>query len=215
MQSITNASEDTLVDSLSFKLPGTGSYVSERKNVTYHPEGSGSYSATSGTKVVKFRLSSDGWLDPSTFRIMFNIVNEDPNGGAKALRPLGDVYAFFRRMRISIRGIIVEDIDNYNRLSHMFSIFQSEGSRKNEKCEGFGYNDNIANMSTDDELGGIASHQTVMFKPLSGFFSQAKFLPLKYCPIEIELELVSDVNELLVSLATAEFTAANTSYMWR
>ena len=93
MQAITNSSEDTLVTSLRFKLPGTGNYVSERKNISYFPEGSGSYSAVSGTKVVKFRLSSDGWLDPSTFRIMFNVVNDDPNGGAKVLRPLGDVYA--------------------------------------------------------------------------------------------------------------------------
>ncbi len=95
MQSITNSSEDTLVNSLSFKLTGTVRYVSERKNVTYHPEGSGSYSATSGTKVVKFRLSSDGWLDPRTFRIMFNVVNDDRafalGVGTKKLRPLGDV----------------------------------------------------------------------------------------------------------------------------
>jgi hypothetical protein len=212
MQSITIASQDTLVDSLSFKWPGTGSYVSERENVTYHPEGSCSDSATSGTTVVNFRLSSDGWLDPSTFRIMFSIVNDDPNGGAKKLRALGDVCAFFRRMRISIRGIIVEHIDQYNRLSQMCSLFQSEGSCKHEKCEGFRYNDSIENMDTDNELGGIAASQTVMFKPLSGFFSQAKFLPLAYCPIEIELELVSDVNEPIVSLATTAFTAANTSY---
>ena len=137
MQSITNSSEDTLVNSLSFKLPGTGSYVTERKSVTFHPEGSGSYSATSGTRVIKFRLSSDGWLDPSTFRIMFNVVNDDrtvvAGVGTKKLRPLGDVYAFFSRMRISIRGIIIEDISDFNRVSHMFSLLQSEGSRRIEK----------------------------------------------------------------------------------
>ena len=171
MQSITNSSEDTLVNSLSFKLPGTGSYVTERKSCTYHPEGSGSYSASSGTRVLKFRLSSDGWLDPSTFRIMFNVVNDDRNGGAKKLRPLGDVYAFFSRMRISIRGIIIEDISDFNRISHMFSLLQSEVSRKNERCEGFGYNDNIDNLDDAALLFGIVTYQTVMFKPFSCFFN--------------------------------------------
>ena len=137
MQSIENSSEQTLVTSLSYKLPGNGAYVTDRKSCTHHPEGSGSYSPVSGTKVVKFRLSSDVWMDPSTFRIMFNVVNDDPAGGTKNLRPLGDVYAFFRRLRISIRGIIIEDIDNFDRVSHMMSIFQSEGSRKNAQCEGW------------------------------------------------------------------------------
>ncbi len=95
----------------------------------------------------------------------------------------------------------------------MFSILQSEGSRKNEQCEGFGYNASIDYLSTNDDLPGFATHQTVMFKPLSGFFSQMKFLPLKYCPIEIELELVSDPNEPIVSVVVGtEFTAENTSY---
>ncbi len=65
-------------------------------------------------------------------------------------------------------------------------------------------------------MPGIATHQTVMFKPLSGFFSQTKFLPLKYGPIEIELELVSDPHEPIVSMVVGtEFTAANTSYKWK
>ncbi len=175
MQAITNSSEDTLVDSLSFKLPGTGSYVTERKSFSFHPEGSGSYSTTSGTKVIKFRLSSDSWLDPSTFRVMFNVVNDDRDGGNNKLRPLGDVHAFFQRLRISIRGIVIEDISDFNRVSHMFSVLQSKGSRVNERCEGFGYHDDIDSLDKVDLLVGIDTHQTVMFKPLSGFFNQPNF----------------------------------------
>ncbi len=79
-----------------------------------------------------------------------------------------------------------------------------------------GYNENIETMNTNIDLRGIATHQTVMFKPLSGFVSQTKFLPLKYCPIEIELELVSDPNEPIVTAVVGtEFTAANTSYKWK
>ena len=34
------------------------------------------------------------------------------------------------------------------------------------------------------------SRKYVSFKPLSGLFNQEKFLPLRFCPITIELELV-------------------------
>ncbi len=61
--------------------------------------------------------------------------------------------------------------------------------------EGFGYNEEIGILNDDATLGGISFFQTVMFKPLSGFFRQTKLRPLHYCPIEIELELVSDSNE--------------------
>jgi hypothetical protein len=68
MESITSSAEEVLVDSLSFKLPGSGQYVQERRSVTFHTEGSNSYSSRGGTRVIRFKLASEGWLDPSTAR---------------------------------------------------------------------------------------------------------------------------------------------------
>ena len=45
MESITSSAEEVLVDSLSFKLPGSG---------TFHTEGSNSYSSLGGTRVIRF-----------------------------------------------------------------------------------------------------------------------------------------------------------------
>ena len=64
MESITNDAEDLLVDSLSFKIPGSGQYVVDRRSVTLHTEGSNSYSAQNVTRVLKFILNGEGWLDP-------------------------------------------------------------------------------------------------------------------------------------------------------
>jgi hypothetical protein len=97
MESITSSAEEVLVDSLSFKLPGSGQYVQERRSVTFHTEGSNSYSSLGGTRVIRFKLATEGWMDPSTARFFFDVVNNDPDGGAKKLRPLGAVHAFFRR----------------------------------------------------------------------------------------------------------------------
>jgi len=214
MENLTNSAEEVLIDSLSFKLPSSGQYVTDRRSCTFHTEGSNSYSATAGTKVIRFRLAGDGsWLDPSTFRIMFDVVNNDLLASAKKLRPIGKAHAFFRRLRISVRGQIIEDIDNYNRVSEMFHCLQTRHSRNNDAIEEFGYNYDIEDMTTVDLFPGIQNSQTVMFQPLCGLFQQTKYLPLRYAPLEIELEL-ADVLDPIINLETP-FLAANTSQLWK
>jgi hypothetical protein len=214
MENLTNSAEEVLIDSLSFKLPSSGQYVQDRRSVTFHTEGSNSYSASAGTKVIRFRLAGDGsWLDPSTFRIMFDVVNNDLLASAKKLRPIGKAHAFFRRLRISVRGQIIEDIDNFNRVSEMFHILQTRHSRGNDMIEEFGYNYDIADMNTVALFPGIQDSQTVMFQPLCGLFQQTKYLPLRYAPLEIELEL-ADVLDPIINLETP-FLATNTSQLWK
>ena len=156
MENISNAAEEVLIDSLSFKLPSSGNYITDRRSCTFHTEGSNSYSATQGTKVIRFRLAGDGWLDPSTFRIAFDVVNDDTTTG-KALRPIGRAHAFFRRLRIAIRGQVIEDIDNFNRVSELFHILQSSDSRYNDGGEEFGYNADITKLNTLALLPGFTT----------------------------------------------------------
>jgi hypothetical protein len=214
MESITSAAEEVLVDSLSFKLPGSGQYVQERRSVTFHTEGSNSYSAQAGTRVIRFKLATEGWMDPSTARFFFDVVNNDPDGGNKKIRPLGAVHAFFRRLRITMRGVVIEDIADYNRVHEMFNILQTVGARANDRAEGFGNNADINKLDSVALLPGIDSFQTVCFKPLCGLLMQSKYIPLRYCPIEIELEL-ADVTEPIIYGTYGGFTAANTSYNWK
>ena len=48
-------------------------------------------------------------------------------------------------MRIIAGSQVVEDFDSYNRVHHMFSKLMSQGARRDEANEGFGYR-------YDDEL---------------------------------------------------------------
>ena len=211
MENITASADEVLVDSLSFKLPASGNYVTDRRSVTFHTEGSNAYSASNGTKVIRFRLAGEGWLDPSTFR--------------KQLRPIGRPHAFFRRLRLSVRGQIIEDIGNLNRVSELFHLPQSPASRKNDMIEGFGHNIPISQMNTTIKFQGISDKQSVMFKPLCGLFHQTKYIPLRYCPIEIELELADTLDPIVTAgspvlsdagvASSTIFTTANTSQLWR
>ena len=91
---------------------------------------------------LNFRLNGEGWLDPSTVRLMFDVMNTDGDI-TKTLRPIGYCHAFFRRLRISVRGQIIEDIQDFNRVSHMFNIFENSQTRLHDMCEGFVYFDDI------------------------------------------------------------------------
>ena len=95
METIANSSEDVLIDALSYKLGNSASYITDRKSVTFWPSGSNIYKTTSGTKVIKFQLNSEGWLDPSTVVVNFNLVNNDATT-TKYVRPLQGGHSFFQ-----------------------------------------------------------------------------------------------------------------------
>ena len=82
-------------------------------------------------------LTGDGWLDPSTVRLTFTLVNTATNSG-QTLRPLSGGWAFFRRCRCLVGGAIVDDIDYYNRVHEMLHILSSKNNRDNDSIENFG-----------------------------------------------------------------------------
>ena len=210
----TFSPEDILIDNLSFKLNKGSSYISDRRSVSFFPTTSNVYKPSSGARVIKFTLNGEdnSWLDPQSVRICFTLNNKDGTNFRK-IRPLSSPYSFFRRMRIIAGSQVVEDFDSYNRVHHMFSKMMSQGARRDEANEGFGYR-------YDDELltlvnkGGTAltyevnsancpgfyNEMTCCFKPLAGIFQQYKYLPLKYMGnLTIELELVTNAVDCIIN----------------
>ena len=108
--------------------------MTNRRSCTYHAQGSNRYSAVDGTKLINMLVSSHDWLDPSTFRIMFDLHNEGPANSN--LRPIGGPWSLFSRLRILCGGQLVEDIPEYASIHEMFSILGAEGARANDYAEG-------------------------------------------------------------------------------
>jgi hypothetical protein len=223
VEAIANGIEDKLIDGLSFRLNPGASYIVDRRSVTFHPQGSNIYTPGSGTKLIRIVLTGDNWLDPSTFRVMFNLVNEETTAG-KNLRPIGGPWSFFQRMRVLCAGQLVEDIMDYNRIHQMMHVLIAKESRENDSAEAFGVladtHDWINGGLTSETLKGISPQEsmTVLFKPLSGILNQSKMLPIRYAPVTIELELVSDITTPIVSTfqgtGSTDFSATNTSLKW-
>ena len=224
---ILNDASDQLIPNLNFKQPATASYIIDRHSASFHAIGGNVYRPTSGVRLIRFNLNSEDFLEPSTLRVMFDIVNTDGDN-AKKLFPVGPAACFFSRCRILSRGQLVEDIMNYNRVHTMLSLFKSDGAVNDELAESnlaiYLNHQTDVSLATSDVQGiSAGSRQTVMFRPCFGILNQAKFISLKYSPITIELELDSDILANIVSPAAVNeqvlnyrgvYTTANTSTSW-
>jgi hypothetical protein len=93
VEAFANSIEDRPIDGLSFILPHGASYITDRRSVSCVPQGSNIYKTVSGTKLIKRLLTGDSWLDPSTFRVKFDVVNED-NTAPHLLRSISGPWAF-------------------------------------------------------------------------------------------------------------------------
>ena len=133
--------DDALIGGLSCKLKPGASYVINRRSVSYFASGGNTYSPN-GAKVMEFNLTGDQWLDPSTFRVAFQLNNNNGTNGGNfqiMVQPLSwNPAVFFRRARLICGGQVVEDIDDLNRLSLMLTDLLPEGDQHDIACEGFG-----------------------------------------------------------------------------
>ena len=69
---------DALICGLGTKLKPGASYVTNRRSVSYFASGGNTYSPN-GVNVMEFNLTGDQWLDPSTFRVTFQLINNNGN----------------------------------------------------------------------------------------------------------------------------------------
>ena len=225
MESTINYADDVLIDSLNFKLNNSANYVTDRKTSTFFTSGSNIYQSGAGTRVARINLTSDGWLDPSTVRVVYTLVNT--NGDvAKVLRPISGPWSFIRRARLLVRGAICDDIDHYNRVHEMMQILTSNHHRDNSSIDGFGmrWDDTINYGNWGKELNKIPggtdnNSRTVSFKPMFGLLNQHRYLPLTYAPLTFEFEFINDPTDAILGfMAGATATnpiADNTSTSWQ
>ena len=71
--------DDALIGGLSYKLKAGASYVNNRRSVSFFASGGNQYSPN-GVKVCRFNITSDHWMDPYTFRVMFQLNNKGHTG---------------------------------------------------------------------------------------------------------------------------------------
>jgi hypothetical protein len=199
--------EDSMIDSLNFKLGNSSNYVIDRKSVAWYPTGGSEYNPRA-TRVLKFNItSSNAWLDPSTVMVQFKLTNTEAANALRFLNPLA--ANFFRRLRIIVGGVTVEDMSYYNRWYNMIHNLLPVERRMNDFATQFGLNDQ--HNQKDNPIDGIGfdvadtppdiaggEYKTVCFPLFCGLFNQTKMLPLSFMNgITVELEVVNSFTDAI------------------
>ena len=103
----------------------------------------------------------------------------------------------------------------------MIHICTTNNNRGNDDAEGFGYrwdSKDVYNTFTATSLPGIPANSSIntCFKALCGLLTQSKFIPLMWCPITFEFEVVSSATDAVISpAATGAFNTGNCSTNWQ
>ena len=107
-----------LVGPLKFGLDPQGSYVQNRRQSTTFSNVNSASPA--GVKAITINVgSASEWLDPSTVLLSFLITNTDT---ASALWPATvGVHCLFSRLSIRLGSTLVEQIDEFGKLTEIMS----------------------------------------------------------------------------------------------
>ncbi len=136
MESILASTEDHLVSNLAFKLPqNSASYVTDKQQATYFPQGGDVYSPLNGQRVIRFALSSSGYLDLSSLVFTMDFQN-GPLGACTTLVDGG--HCLFTRVRVLISGTEVENLEFHNVVAEMFHRLLPQEKQNNVSLMAFG-----------------------------------------------------------------------------
>ena len=125
---------DALTESLTFNLPNSANFITDKTSVSFFPSNGNEFSPQ-GVKILRFMLTGTSWLDPSTLRVQYNFRNL----GGDPLYPINALAAIpFRRMRCIVGGQLVEDVDVCNLVYNMLHTLMPAERRLNDAVEGFG-----------------------------------------------------------------------------
>ena len=117
MESIVASVPQSLPESLDFNLGTSAEMVTQRVQTSFQPSGGSQYDPVGGTKTVRFHISDEGWLDPASVRLQFDIHNTDVDSYLETVNLVPS--CIFDRLLIKCGGQVVEDITSYGRVAYM------------------------------------------------------------------------------------------------
>lgn len=107
----------------------------DRSSRSFNAIGGDKYKPTSGVRIMRFNISSEDFIDPSSLLIQFDVVNLEES--AKTVYPVSGAHAWFSRARLLSRGRVVEDISQYNRVHQRLTFVKRSGTAQDDMCESF------------------------------------------------------------------------------
>ena len=99
------------------QIPQHAYYIIERNSCNFQAVGSNVYKPTSSVRITEFNLTDEHFLDPYSLGVQFYVVNTDTS--AKTVYPISVAHGWISCARLLSRGVVLEDISEYNRVHQM------------------------------------------------------------------------------------------------
>lgn len=193
---LASAGEAPILPQLDYNLIPTSSAVVDRKNfVVAYPQSASTISLTGGQgKECRIRLGGDNHIDASSVRLMFTINNRSTTA---SLQPYQGPWTCWGRVRLLSQGREIENIPLYGRHHELFGYqlqtFQDQWAESSVCGLGGSWASfsDTAITGSQPKTGKIeAGERAVCMHRLHlSLFSTAKILPVRFMPLEVELQL--------------------------
>jgi len=203
-------------------VPTSSAIVDRKQGVPAYPTSATSLSHT-GTRNCRIVIGSDGFCDASSVRLVYTLHNNDTT--LRELSPKTGPWGAWSQVRLLSQGTEIERIDHYGRHHELFAWrllpFQDQWAEA-AVCglHGSWALNGIQDLSgLTPKTGFVAAGQSVicMHKLHLSIFNSQKILPLRFCPLELDLLLapaadwvdVVSVNGAGTNLYTSNFSLSN------
>ena len=204
---IASSGEAPIHSALDFSLPPSSTAVVDRKqHVRAYPT-SASTLTINGTRTLRLRLGGDDFIDPASIRVLMTINNTDP---VKIMYPRTGPWGCWQQVYCRSAGAEIDNIPYYNRFHTQFG-FNHLTQQEQFGVVGIEGLHCSAEANNRPRPGTLlqGTSLTCMHKLHLSLLSSGKLLPTRYCPLEIELSLISSAGDWL-DLSDANYSSSFT-----
>eukprot|EP00121_Abeoforma_whisleri_P012568 Awhi_evm1s11602 len=202
----------------SFTAPDSSFILRRNKHKIIPISGSSTYSYE-GTNRISFRIPAL-WLDGNDSYFRFIIKGSDLTGASSVgFGPNGTSASPFQRLRVTLGGVVVSDINNINCIENLITRLSSNDDYSNGplgRVQGIAptntNNADVGTTQTTDFTNGVE----MIFKPKScNFLGNDHYLPLPYlpeCVVELTLANPKEVLTCPGGTGTPSYEISDCTY---
>ena len=175
MQSIRQELQMDLPPMLQYVAPKRGLGPMRREHVLMPPQGASTIDPVSAGHLLRFRLPSSAYLDPSRTQLRFQIKAS----AAARFDSLG-APGVIQRLRILIQGQVAEDVQEYGKLSKILQLTNSDNFSRTVGGIMDGTTDSYQNLN-DAAVGGATAPVAAMHQEMLAFGDKVTTSYVNYC----------------------------------
>ena len=184
---LSTAIPERLPAQLNFADLGTQFQAVTGKRSVHIQPSSGNTFSPDGIRVIRFNITGEGYLVPETFRLQASFT---VTAGSHAYKPCAPMSCLFERVRVISSGQVLSDESYFDRLQSLHHEWMDKETFKELCAESFYCDvDTNGKATFSDVAAGSQVRIQMPFVTTPIFASNKKLIPIRYCPLVIEMQL--------------------------